>query len=355
MPELPSLIPVCPEPRPPEETYPRGGKAAPLLCHLDNGLIDVSVCVVNWNCRDVLRGCLESLLRQPQGVNLEVIVVDNASADGAADMVEREFPEVLLVRNRDNHGFARANNQAARLARGRYLFFLNNDTRVPPLALRRLADYADGHPEAGMIGPRLRNGAGKLQFNYRRRPTVATLLHRTTLFRWTGLFRHAYRRTRRQDAELTEPRPVEVLMGAAMLLRRETFAQCGPWDEGYTFGGEDMDLCMCVGRRYAVVYLPTVEITHYGRVSTRQHIRYTATHIPVGFVRFLRKSGTSTSALLVYKLVISLDAPLQWLAKAAQNLWRQALGRHDKAEKSRLAMRSVECFLREGLLPFWRA
>src|SRR5262249_39220146 len=156
-------------------------------------------------------------------------------------------------------------------------------------------------------------GTGKLQFSYRRRPTVATLLHRTTLLRWTGLLRHAYHRSRRQDAERNDPRSVEVLMGAALLLRREAFAQCGPWDEAYTFGGEALDLCLGVGRRYAVVYLPAVEITHYGRLSTRQHLRYTATHIPAGFVRFLRQSGASPSALLLYKLMISLDAPLQWL------------------------------------------
>jgi GT2 family glycosyltransferase len=319
------------------------------------GPIDVSVCIANWNCREVLLDCLASLLRSPQGVRLEVIVVDNASSDGAAEGVERQFPEVLLVRNRVNHGFARANNQAARLARGRVVFFFKNDTRLPSRALRGLMEYADAHPEAGLIGPRLRNGEGKLQCSYRRQPTVSTLLHRTTLFRWTGLFRRAYRRGRRLDAELDVPRTVEVLMGAALLLPRDLFFRSGAWDEGYTFGGEDLDLCWRVGQRHAVVYLPAVEITHYGRMSTRQHLGYTAEHIPVGFVRFLRKSGASPTGLLVYKVVISLDAPLQWLAKAAQYLWRRISGRPDKAEKSRLAMRSAGHFLYHGLVSFWRA
>src|SRR5712692_11955949 len=90
------------------------------------GPVDVSVCIVNWNCREVLRGCLQSLRSQPQDLRLEIFVVDNASADGAPAMVAREFPEVVLLRNADNVGFARANNRAARLASGRYLFFLNN-------------------------------------------------------------------------------------------------------------------------------------------------------------------------------------------------------------------------------------
>src|SRR5437868_15373321 len=91
---------------------------------LDNGPIDVSVCIANWNCRELLRACLESLHDRPQGVRLETIVVDNASTDGAAEMVAREFPEVILIRNSTNRGFSRANNQAARRASGRYLFFL---------------------------------------------------------------------------------------------------------------------------------------------------------------------------------------------------------------------------------------
>src|SRR5437588_11719631 len=83
--------------------------------------VDVTVCIVNWNCRDLLRACLRSLLEQPQGVGLEVIVVDNASTDGAAELVAEEFPEVLLIRNSENRGFSAANNQAAAQARGRYL------------------------------------------------------------------------------------------------------------------------------------------------------------------------------------------------------------------------------------------
>src|SRR5262245_49746255 len=91
-------------------------------------VVDVSICIANWNCRDLLRDCLSSLLHQAQGVRLEIIVVDNASTDGAADMVMRHFPQVQLIRNRINRGFAAANNQAARRARGTHLLFLNNDT-----------------------------------------------------------------------------------------------------------------------------------------------------------------------------------------------------------------------------------
>jgi N-acetylglucosaminyl-diphospho-decaprenol L-rhamnosyltransferase len=318
-------------------------------------LIDVSVCIANWNCRDVLRACLASLRGQAPGVAVEVIVIDNASGDGAADMVEREFPEVVLHRNATNLGFARANNQAAELARGRYLFFLNNDTAVPPDTLRRLIDYCEAHPGVGMVGPRLRDGAGRAQVSYRLLPTLGTFLHRTALLRWTGLLRGAYRRYRRQDFDPDTTRVVEVLMGAALFLPREVFFTCGAWDEEFAFGGEDIELSARVGRHYQVVYLPSVEIMHHGRVSTRQHIGFASTNMAIGFARYLRKSGCRPTGLFFYKLMVTLDAPVQLAEKALQYSWRRLWGRREKAAKSLLALRGYWHFLLTGLGPFWKA
>jgi GT2 family glycosyltransferase len=270
-------------------------------------------------------------------------------------MVADEFPEVRLQRNGTNVGFARANNQAARLARGRYLFFLNNDTVLPNDTLQRLLAFAQKQPHAGMIGPLLRDGEGKVQSSYRLRPTIGTLLHRTWLLRWTGLLRHSYQRYRRQDGDLETSRPVEVLMGAAILLPREVFFECGGWDDEYHFGGEDLDLCYRVGQRYPLLFHPDVEITHLGRVSTRLHISFVSTKIAVGFVRYLRKTGASPSALVVYKAMITIDAPLQWLSKAVQYLWRRLRGRRDKAARSLVVMRGWQHFLCRGLVAFWRA
>src|SRR5262249_54119604 len=135
------------------------------------GAPDVSVCIANWNCRELLRRCLESLFDQPQGVRFEVVVVDNGSADGAPEMGVAEFPQVTLIRNAENRGFSKANNQAAVVARGRFLFFLNNDTVVPPNTLRQFLEFAEANPSVGMVGPRLRGSDGGFQISYRRRPT----------------------------------------------------------------------------------------------------------------------------------------------------------------------------------------
>ncbi len=347
----------------------------------------VSVCIVNWNCRELLRNCISSLQRR-QGVSLEVIVVDNGSSDGAADMVARDFPRVRLIGNAENVGFARANNQAARAAQGDLLFFLNNDTVVPADTLAKLADYMQREPETIIVGPRLVDGEGTTQISYRRRPTVATFLHRTLLLRWTGIFRRNYRSYRRdamlcgtalpsgpphQTAQESRPTrescatreshltdvpegwPVDVLMGAALMVRREQFLELGAWDEDFRFGGEDLELCHRAQKRGRVTYLPHLSVTHFGRVSTRQNIAFASPRIAAGFVQYFRKSGASRSALFVYKLGITLDAPLQLVVKGCQYVVRQLLGRRQEAQRTLTAMRGGWAFLCSGLWRFSRA
>jgi GT2 family glycosyltransferase len=317
---------------------------------------DVSVCIANWNCRDYLRTCLQSLLGTPQGASLEIIVVDNASTDGAADMVAHEFPEVTLICNESNLGFARASNQAAERATGRHVFFLNNDTQVPAESLGKLVAFADTHPNVGMIGPRLRDGTGKLQISCRRKPTLRAMLHRAALLRWTGVFRSAYDEYRRAGLDPAGVRRVEVLMGAALLMPRHIYQKCGGWDEGFRFGVEDVELSDRVGRENALVHLPGVEITHYGRVSSRQNMTFVAPNLMIGYVRYLRKSGVPTAKLLIYKFVITLDTPLQLIGKSVQYLWRRLTGAETrKSEKSRMAVCGGWRFLTRELGRFWKA
>lgn len=148
---------------------------------------------------------------------------------------------------------------------------------------------------------------------------------------------------------------VEVLMGAALLMPRTVFAECGPWDEGYTFGGEDIDLCERVGRRYQVVYHPEVSVTHFGRVSSRRHSGFAHSNTIIGITHYLRQSGTPAWALWLYKAALTFDAPLQWLGHACRYLWRRLCGRHDRAAKSLLLLRGVSHFLTRGLVACWKA
>jgi hypothetical protein len=316
---------------------------------------DVSVCIANWNCRDMLRACLSSLLRQPQGAHIEVVVVDNASADGAAEMVAHEFPEVMLIRNANNAGFARASNQAADAASGRHLFFLNNDTEIPPNAIGRLLSYADAHPKAGMIGPRLRDSDGSFQISYRLKPRIGALLHRTLLLRWTGIFARSYRRYRRGGYDPNHRGRVDLLMGAAVFMPRSVYRDGGRWDEDFAFGGEDLELAARVGRRHEVHFTPDVDLIHHGRVSSRLNIGFSTESVAIGYVQYLRKTGASRPALAVYKLVVTLDVPVQLFATCGQWLIRSLAGRTLKAGKSRLAARGLAHFLTRSLPKFWRA
>jgi GT2 family glycosyltransferase len=318
-------------------------------------VVDVSVCIANWNCKEVLRNCLESLNDIPQGVRMETIVVDNHSIDGADAMVASDFPEVVLVRNSENRGFAKASNQAARRSAGQYLFFLNNDTVVPAYTLRRLMDYVRRHPQVGMIGPRLRDATGRFQISYRNKPTVAALLHRTALFRWTRLFAGTYRRYRRQRFDPAYEGPVQLLMGAAVFMPRKVFFECGGWDEDFAFGGEDLELAARVGAHYPVYFVPSVEITHFGRISSRQNNDFCTESVAIGYVQYLRKSCASRAGILFYKLAVTLDLPLQLIGTFTQYVLRRASGRRDKAQKSLLALRGLVYFAGHSVGKFWRA
>ena len=144
-------------------------------------------------------------------------------------------------------------------------------------------------------------------------------------------------------------------MGAALFLRRDRFWAWGGWDEDFVFGGEDLEICHRVNQQAPLMYLPHIEITHFGRVSTRENIAYAWPNFALGHVKYLRKTGTSRAALFAYKLGMTLDAPLQILLKGSQYLWRRLAGRQQDAAKSLLSLHGTWRFLCSGLGPFWQA
>ena len=233
---------------------------------------DIAVIIVNWNAREDLRRCLQSLFAEPTpAVDYSVWVVDNASEDGSAGMVASEFPEAHLLVNGDNLGFSKANNQAIAQTDSRYAFLLNSDAAIQPGALDALVAYADAHPKAAVIGPKVLNPDGSLQYSCRRFPSLGAGFFRNTyLGRMfpNNKFARDYLMT---DFDHTHDVPVDWVSGCAMLLRRDLINDIGALDERFYMYCEDVDICQRAwDAGHEVVYAPEAVVTHaIGRSSDK--------------------------------------------------------------------------------------
>jgi GT2 family glycosyltransferase len=235
-------------------------------------VLDLSICIVNWNTGAVLRECLRSIYQRTQKISYEIFVVDNASKDGSVEMVRNLFPNVLLIVNKQNRGFAAANNQAIRLAGGRYTLFLNPDTVIHEAALETMVQFMDGHPEAGVVGCKLLNEDGSIQHSIRGPVCFATVLFETTILRRLPLFKRKVRDVKFKRFSFDRMEEVGAVSGAALMVRRVTLNEVGPMDETYFMFMEEVDLCQRVrAKGYKVYYIPDALITHLGGESRNQY------------------------------------------------------------------------------------
>ncbi|MGB6836287.1 MAG: glycosyltransferase family 2 protein [Dehalococcoidia bacterium] len=233
--------------------------------------MDVSVVIVSFNSRNYLRPCLRSVLEHTQGVEYEVIVVDNASSDGSAEMVAGEFPQVTLLRRADNAGFAAANNEGIRAARGEAILLLNPDAEFTGNVLPPMHRYLGAHPGVGVLGPKLLDEDGSLQLSCRRFPGFATALFNRYSLATRLLPKNPFStRYLMTDFDHKGIADVDWVSGACMMLPRQAFDRIGLLDERYFMYIEDVDLCQRAHRAgYKVVYFPEVAVLHHiGRSSS---------------------------------------------------------------------------------------
>lgn len=232
--------------------------------------MDLSVIIVNWNTRDFLTQCLQSLENSvitQCDLHTEIFVVDNASTDGSPEMVRERFSQVHLIENERNLGFAFANNQAIRQSQGRYIALLNSDTEVYPGAFETMVEFMDKHSKAGGCGPLLLNTDGSLQ------PSCHPMLTPGREFWRLMLLDHIWRRATYNQGcwDRLIPHQVEVIKGACMLLRRKALDQVGLLDEQYFMYTEEMDLCYrLLLTDWQLWWVPQAEVTHYGEASSKQ-------------------------------------------------------------------------------------
>jgi N-acetylglucosaminyl-diphospho-decaprenol L-rhamnosyltransferase len=235
--------------------------------------MDLSVVIVSWNVKQLLGECLASVYRsfEGHGNTCEVIVVDNASTDGSGDMVAGDYPQARLMANRENMGFAAANNQGLAEASGRYVVLLNPDTSLRGNALGTLLDFMDQTPSVGMAGPRLVFGDGSFQHSAFEFPSLAQAFfdffpvhHRLTESRLNGRYPRSLYAT-------GEPFAVDHPLGACMMVRRGVIEQVGGLDEQFFMYCEEVDWAMRIKQAgWGVYCVPAAEVVHYAGQSTRQ-------------------------------------------------------------------------------------
>lgn len=253
--------------------------------------IDVSVVIVNWNTRDVLRDCLRSVFAHSGTSSLEVIVVDNGSTDGSPEMVRREFSQVNLLACPDNRGFAGANNLGMSIATGRYILLLNSDTIVMDDAIRKTVAYANMHPDTAVVGCRILNPDRSLQRSCFMFPSILNLLLFSTylyqLFPTNRFFgREQMTWWRRNDA-----REVDVVTGCYMFVRKEAIDDVGLMDERFFMYYEETDWCFRFkAKGWKNRFTPSASIIHIGgassaklgaqraRIKNRSFVRYVFKH-----------------------------------------------------------------------------
>lgn len=231
---------------------------------------DISVIVLNWNTRQLLRKCIASVYGTVSPIDIEVIVVDNNSSDGSADMVAESFPDATLIRNSKNIGFSAGNNLAIRQASGRYILLLNPDAELLPGSVQAMFDFAESHPDAAVIGPKLLNTDGSLQKNGRMFPTFAReMLHITKIYRLApGWFNRKYEWGRADFDAATE---VDEVSGACMLVRRAAIDKAGMLDERFFMYYEEVDWCLRIKKAGCKVwYLPEAQTVHHVSQSADQ-------------------------------------------------------------------------------------
>lgn len=310
--------------------------------------VDLSVIIVNYNTRDLLRDCLSSVYQETPGLAHEIFVVDNASSDASADMVASEFPGVILVRSDSNLGFAKANNLALAQAQGDVQVLLNPDTIVTGRALEKIAGYLREHPKVGAVCPDLPQPDGTLQVTscghmpgfwrvFCQYFFLTRLFPRSSLFRGMNLVAGVH----------DEPVRVEWLSGACLAARKEVWREVGFLDESWFMFAEDMEWCERAGKRgYELHYLPMVTVQHIWGASSKGDASAASTMWLDSIASWHGRehSRVSTSAMmLAFAAGLRLRSVLHRLRalKSGQKKWRvegEYMGRC-AARAVRLALR----------------
>ncbi|HEY4705913.1 MAG TPA: glycosyltransferase family 2 protein [Thermodesulfobacteriota bacterium] len=290
-------------------------------------MTDVSIIIVSWNARGLLLKCLESIPRGLGGLKAEVIVVENASSDGSAEAVKKMFPGVRLLPQKENLGFAKANNIGIRESAGRYVCLINSDVVVLPGCIERLFLLLEERPTAAIAAPKVLNPDMTLQASCRRFPSLPGAMLSTLGLDRLNYFPHD--RTRR----------VEAVSGCFMLARREAIDAVGPLDERFFFYAEDKDWCKRFhDARWDVYYHPDAKAIHYGGSSSSLAPVAFYVEMQKANIKYWRKHRGAPARTL-YVMIVLLHQSMRLAASGA----RYALRPKHREHSAHKARRSAAC------------
>jgi GT2 family glycosyltransferase len=281
---------------------------------------DVTISIVSFNSKNVIAECISSLIETTQGINIEIVVVDNCSEDGSAGLVKSLFPNVRLIENRENVGFGMAHNRSFRLSKGKYFLVLNPDTIIFPNAINKMVEFMDSHPDAGVAGCKIFwDDRKNFMFPDLKIHNLKTsLIHFTPFCRLfpNSLLAKCYWKTAYDMWDTKIPVEVDGVTGGLMMLRREAFKSVGLFDENFFLFFEEHDLLKRIkGKGWKIYYLPDAEIRHYFEESFRNST------IDVGSIymqsaEYYYRKHYKKAGLWLLKAFINLNPYLEkWLKK----------------------------------------
>lgn len=280
--------------------------------------MDLSIIIVNYNTREFLRGCLKSIYETVQNIKFETYVVDNASIDGSAEMVECDFPQVKLIKNKENLYFSKANNQAIEISAGRHTLLLNPDTVVYPEAIENMVEFMDRNIDVGAIGAKLLNGDGSVQISgyYCKFPSLFQVLFFYTALRHIAKKFSVLTYKFYHHSNTDNPCEVDQPPGACLMIRRSVFDAVGLLDENFPLFFNDVDLCYRIKKTgWKIFYYPTAKMIHYGGASfTSQNMNDRINWSLIsykGLRNFFVKHNYSVAAKTV-KAIVLIDSAIKF-------------------------------------------
>jgi GT2 family glycosyltransferase len=239
--------------------------------NLENSF-DVSIVIISWKMKDLLKRCLETIYLFTKDINIEIIVIDNNSQDGTSEMIEENFPQIKLIKNPENRGVAPARNQGIKETKGKYILILDADMELIDNSIKHLYDFMENHSEAGIVGCKLVDKDFNLQFSCKRFPTLLAFLFRR--LEWIDAVKKSetLKNHTMKDWDHNEIKEVDYLIGACQFFRREIVDKIGLYDDKIFYGPEDIDFCLRIWKAgWKVFYYPFTSIIHHEQRITKKN------------------------------------------------------------------------------------